>query len=74
MKTILLGLGSNTYFLGKNPVGLLAAACRDLQGLLRSPVFSCVYESKPMYVENQENFFNMAVKGFAEDSAEKTVL
>lgn len=73
MKTVLLGLGSNTYFLGKNPVGLLAAACRDLQGLLRSPVFSCVYESKPMYVENQENFFNMAVKGFAEDSADPFV-
>lgn len=35
-----------------------------------SPMFSCIYESKPMYVEKQGNFFNMAAKGFVEDSAD----
>ncbi len=68
MKTVLLGLGSNTKFHGKKSVELLAAACKDLSKILLSPVFSCIYESRPMYVEKQENFFNMAAKGFVDDS------
>ena len=68
MKTVILGLGSNTNFHGKKSVELLASACRELSKILLSPVFSCIYESKPMYVEKQENFFNMAAKGFVEDA------
>lgn len=70
MKTVLLGLGSNTKFHGKSSVELLALACRELTRILQSPVFSCVYESRPMYVEKQENFFNMVAKGFIEDSTD----
>ena len=70
MKTVILGLGSNTNFHGKKSVEILAAACRELSKILLSPVFSCVYESRPMYVEKQENFFNMATKGFVEDSTD----
>ena len=70
MKTVILGLGSNTNFHGKKSVEILAAACRELSKILLSPVFSCVYESRPMYVEKLENFFNMAAKGFVEDSTD----
>lgn len=70
MIPVLLGLGSNSTYCGKQPVELLACACRELKKVLSSPVFSRIYESKAMYVENQENFYNMVVKGFVEDSAD----
>lgn len=70
MISVLLGLGSNRTYGGKKPVELLAAGCVELKKVLRSPVFSRIYESKAMYVENQDNFYNMAVKGFVEDSAD----
>lgn len=68
MKSVLLGLGSNLSFSGNDSVELLANASGELSRIMHSPVFSSVYESRPMYVENQETFFNMAVKGFVEDS------
>lgn len=61
---VLFGLGSNTDYRGKKPAELLASACGELSKLLFSPMFSSIYESKAMYVENQNNFLNMAVKGF----------
>lgn len=67
MISVLLGLGSNTDYCGENPLRLLASACGELGGILRSPVFSSIYESKAMYVENQSNFYNMVVKGFVPD-------
>lgn len=68
MIPVLLGLGSNTSFAGLSSLELLAKACQDLRGLLQNFSFSSVYESKAMYVTNQDNFYNMAVKGFVEDS------
>lgn len=68
MISVLLGLGSNCKYYGKKPVELLASACNRLFMLLSSPVFSSIYESKAMYVENQDNFYNMVVKGFVDDS------
>lgn len=61
---VLLGLGSNTDYRGKKPAELLAFACNELSKILLSPMFSSIYESKAMYVENQNNFLNMVVKGF----------
>lgn len=64
MIPVLLGLGSNTDYRGKKPAELLAFACNELSKFLLSPMFSSIYESKAMYVENQNNFLNMVVKGF----------
>lgn len=70
MISVLLGLGSNRTYKGLKPVELLASACVELKKVLKDLSFSSVYESKAMYVENQENFYNMVVKGFVEDSAD----
>lgn len=70
MITVLLGLGSNRTYCEKKPAELLALACVELKKVLHSPRFSRLYETKAMYVENQENFYNMVVKGFVEDSAD----
>lgn len=68
MIPVLLGLGSNREYKGFSSIELLASACRELGGIIAEPVISSVYESKAMYVTEQENFYNMAVKGFVEDS------
>lgn len=70
MISVLLGLGSNRTYCGKKPAELLASACAELKKILHSPRFSRLYESKAMYVENQENFYNMVVKGFVDDAAD----
>ena len=62
MISVLLGLGSNTNFSGMSSLELLASACKKLSLVFESPAFSCIYESKAMYVENQNNFFNMVVR------------
>lgn len=67
MKRILLGLGSNRSFAGYSPVELLRKACFELTEHISSPLFSSVYKTKAMYVENQEDFYNMAVLGFVPD-------
>ena len=67
MKRILLGLGSNTSFDGMSPVELLRKACFELTKNISSPFFSSVYKTKAMYVENQEDFYNMAAYGFVPD-------
>ena len=67
MKRILLGLGSNKSFCGLLPVELLNRACAELAKNIISPLFSSVYKTRAMYVENQEDFYNMAVYGFIPD-------
>ena len=67
MKRVLLGLGSNKSFQNMAPLDLLKCACRDLSGCLAEPSFSSVYKTKAMYVENQEDFYNMCVLGFVAD-------
>ncbi len=68
MKRVLLGLGSNKGFGDKSPLQLLQCACRELARLLDSPRFSSVYKTRAMYVENQDDFYNMAATGFVPDS------
>ena len=68
MIPVLLGLGSNTSFSGFSSIELLAKACQKLCGILKNPVMSSVYESKAMYVTDQNNFYNMVFKGFADNS------
>lgn len=67
MKRVLLGLGSNKSFNGMAPLDLLKCACKDLSGYLVKPSFSSVYKTKAMYVEDQDDFYNMCALGFVSD-------
>ena len=46
------------------------AACKELQAILINPVFSSVYKTKAMYVEDQEDFYNMVALGFVSEDLE----
>lgn len=67
MKRVLLGLGSNKSFNDKTSLEILKSTCVDLSRYLAKPSFSSVYKTKAMYVENQDDFFNMCVLGFVPD-------
>ena len=67
MKRVLLGLGSNKSFQNKAPLELLRCACTELSRILKEPVFSSVYRTKAMYVEDQDDFYNMTVLGYVDD-------
>ncbi len=69
MVNVLLGLGSNRSFNGKEPVSLLKEACLSLRTILKDIRFSSIYKSAAMYYLNQEDFYNMAVTGKYEGSA-----
>ncbi|MBQ9282400.1 MAG: 2-amino-4-hydroxy-6-hydroxymethyldihydropteridine diphosphokinase [Treponema sp.] len=58
-----LGLGSNKAFDSLDSLHVLACACVELESLFSDFCVSSVYRTKPMYVENQPDFFNMAVSG-----------
>lgn len=58
-----LGLGSNRPFDSLDSLHILASACAELSGEFSDFRFSSVYRTKPMYVENQPDFYNMAVSG-----------
>ena len=74
MKRVILGLGSNTEYNGMSSVELLASACRALSAVLEGMSCSSLYMSKAMYVEDQADFYNMAVKGFVSDSTDPFLL
>lgn len=63
MKRVLLGLGSNRVFGELSSLEILKRACRELALYLKNPVYSSVYVTKAMYVDNQNDFFNMVVLG-----------
>lgn len=64
MKEVILGLGSNKTFNGKSCIELLNNACHDLTTLLENVIVSSVFRTKAMYVTDQDDFYNMAVKGY----------
>ena len=66
---VVLGLGSNKSFDSLDSLHLLARACVLLKPLFSDFTFSSVYRTKPMYVTDQSDFFNMAVSGRTELSA-----
>ena len=68
---VVLGLGSNKAFDSLDSVALLASACRKLSLLLEHISFSSIYRTRPMYVENQPDFYNMAVCGYTKLSADE---
>ncbi|NLK45952.1 MAG: 2-amino-4-hydroxy-6-hydroxymethyldihydropteridine diphosphokinase [Treponema sp.] len=68
MEIVVLGLGSNMMLMQKNGFSvssedILSQACVALCGLLKNVRFSSIYKTKPRYVENQADFYNMVVSG-----------
>ena len=65
MNNVILALGSNKSFaIDKNvctPFELLQEACEHLSVQLKNIEKSSVYKTKPMYVEDQEWFYNMVI-------------
>lgn len=74
---VVLGLGSNRSLEINNeklsPLIILQQACEQIKKLMinNSCVFSSVYQSKAMYYEDQEDFYNMVVIGDYEKTPEE---
>lgn len=68
MTFVVLGLGSNRPWQGMTSVALLAKAVRALGEVLRGIICSSVYKTRAMYMEAQDDFYNMVVAGFVDDS------
>lgn len=64
---VILGVGSNRSWQGNDKLKLLRLAFDKLGAVLSELKCSSVYRTKPMYVEDQDDFYNMAVCGYAED-------
>ncbi len=67
MAFVVLGLCSNRPWQGKTCITLLQEACEALSAILTGMCISSVYTTKPMYVEHQSDFYNMAVCGTVSD-------
>ena len=74
MKKVILGLGSNRNYNGLTSLQILSKASASLSEILSFITLSSVYISKPMYYENQDNFYNMALSGFLDDDILPEVL
>lgn len=68
MRRVLLGLGSNKNYDSHSPLELLSFAREELSVILKNCRFSSVYKTKAMYVEDQEDFYNMAAVGYIDES------
>lgn len=68
MIPVLLGLGSNTQYESFSSLELLSSACKKLSSVLESMVCSSVYITKAQIVTDQDDFYNMVVKGFVPES------
>ena len=68
MELVVLGLGSNMPLVRHNdkalqPEEILSRACEALSAVLKNFRCSSVYKTKPRYVENQDDFYNMVAAG-----------
>lgn len=68
MNLVVLGLGSNMPLVQRNGKALqseeiLNRACDALSAVLKNFRCSSIYKTKPRYVENQADFYNMVVSG-----------
>lgn len=74
MTPVVLGLGSNRALSNDravlSPCDVLALACEALNHVLTGLTASSVYITKPMYVTDQSDFYNMAVFGFYDGTPE----
>ena len=70
MKRVLLGLGSNKTYKGHSSLELLSFAREELALIMKDCVFSSVYRTKAMYVEDQDDFYNMAALGYVDNKTD----
>ncbi len=63
MIDVILGVGSNRTWQGIDSISILKSACMCLKSLLSEFCVSSVYRTKPMYVKDQNDFYNMVVRG-----------
>ena len=74
---VVLGLGSNSILKREDkefsPVEILKFACLELEKILepKTAKFSSIYKTKAMYYENQQDFYNMVVCGYYQNSPEE---
>ena len=74
---VVLGLGSNSVLKSEekefSPVEILQFACSELEKILepKTAKFSSIYKTKAMYYENQQDFYNMVVCGYYQNSPEE---
>ncbi len=71
MNQVVLGLGSNKSYKNLSPLQILSKACCELEKIISSLSVSSVYKTGAMYVTSQEDFYNMVVTGFYNESCEK---
>lgn len=67
MNCVVLGLGSNRSYNGFDSVELLRKAVECLNKIMDDSICSALYRTKPMYVENQDYFYNMVIMGKVSD-------
>lgn len=67
MTRVLLGLGSNESWNGMASEALLDGAVAALRRVLSRVEVSSIYKTRAMYVEDQDDFYNMALLGFARE-------
>lgn len=67
MNLVVLGLGSNRSYNGFDPVSLLKMAVTQIKSFMHNELVSSVYRTKPMYVEDQDYFYNMVIMGLTDD-------
>ena len=74
---VVLGLGSNLVLKSEetefSSVEILQFACSELEKILepKTAKFSSIYKTKAMYYENQQDFYNMVVCGYYQNSPEE---
>ncbi len=70
MTEVLIGLGSNRPYKNLDCIHLLASACKRMQSFLHNFSPSSVYKTAPMYLKEQNDFYNMTAGALYEGSAE----
>ena len=68
MIPVFLGLGSNREYEGRSCIQLLARAVKALSKFMANSEISSVYRTAPMYVGEQDYFYNMVMAGVVSDS------
>lgn len=63
MTDVILGLGSNRKYEGLSCIEILGRAVHALSGVLSDISYSSVYMTRAMYVEDQDDFHNLVLKG-----------
>lgn len=74
MIPVVLGIGSNREWNKMSSLQLMENACCQLKVFLSDFKMSSVYKTKPMYYENQDDFYNMVVLGGVSEDISPQIL